>query len=143
MQHTFGHMAIRVRDVEAAAAFYADMFGFKELFRMSDDNGKASLIAVQIANRQFLELVEGGDEPSSAGGPAAGFLHICFETGDVDAMYRSLQEKETFTDGEPRLGKSGSRFFFTRDLDGNSIEFVQILPGSLQDRAFRGLTAGA
>ncbi|MCZ8516922.1 VOC family protein [Paenibacillus filicis] len=137
MQTSFGHLAIRVRDIEAAVQYYADNFGFTELFRMTDDNGNVGLVAIQIKDRQFLELIGNGTERLPANGSTAGFIHVCFETDDVDSLYKNLKEKGVYTDGEPRLGKSGSKFFFTRDLDGNSLEFVQILPGSLQDQAFQ------
>jgi lactoylglutathione lyase len=136
MQTSFGHMAIRVRDIEAAAKYYADYFGFKEIFRMTEEDGSAGLIAVQIKDRQFMELMRAGEEEQDQTG-GVGFLHICFETGDVEKLYADLTAKGIYADAAPRVGKSGSKFFFTRDLDGNSIEFVQILPGSLQDQAFR------
>lgn len=136
MQISFGHMAIRVRDIEAAAKYYADSFGFKELFRMTEEDGSAGLIAVQIKDRQFMELMR-AEPDGQAQTSGVGYLHICFEAGDVEKLYADLTAKGIYTDAAPRVGKSGSKFFFTRDLDGNSIEFVQILPGSLQDQAFK------
>ena len=78
------HLAIRVRSLDAAREFY-NKLGFEEAFSLKDKEGKPRESFIKINDHQFLELYPANpDVPNEA---AIGFLHVCFEGDDLQAIH--------------------------------------------------------
>ena len=50
------HVGISVPNLDEAVAYYTKTMGFPEAFRNFDDQGKPTLVYVQISQNTFLEL---------------------------------------------------------------------------------------
>ena len=74
------HVAIRVKNLDAARSFYQSL-GFEEAFDLKRD-GVPYESFIKINDHQFLELY-----PVSQKDPEPGFLHVCFEGDDLQAIY--------------------------------------------------------
>ena len=86
-----GQVAIRVRDLDRAVAFYRDKLGMKFLFRVPN------MAFVQCGDLTLLlGLPEdpGRDHPSSL---------IYFAVPDIDAAFRTLLERGVEAHGSPHL----------------------------------------
>ena len=57
----FGHLAVRVKDIDRTLEFYCKGLGFKEAFRINNDNGSLRIVYIHISVGQYLELCLGGD----------------------------------------------------------------------------------
>lgn len=74
------HVAIRVHDLAASVAFY-EKLGFEQAFDLRRDNVPSESF-IKINDHQFIELY-----PVTAKDPTVGFLHLCFEGVDLNAIY--------------------------------------------------------
>lgn len=125
------HVALRVSNLERSEEFYRRL-GFEQAF-VFRDGGKISVDFLKINDRQFIELYP------SAGRP--GLSHICFETAalaDLRAGYVARGLKPT-----PAVkARAGNLLSSLTGPDGQVLEFLQYLPGSLHV-ADRGKHLGA
>jgi catechol 2,3-dioxygenase-like lactoylglutathione lyase family enzyme len=78
-----------VKNIEKAVAFYRDILGWDEAWRMGDDTA-----AMQIPNSPIMVMLAIDQDPSAR---ASGFFGI----DDVDAFYRDNRDRIDFVD-EPR-----------------------------------------
>ena len=130
-----GHLAIRAKDIEATAAFYRDIVGLKEAFRMNTlEGGKLGIIYMYIAPGQFIEIFpnaigEQGDNDT------IGIKHICIEVDNAAEFQEVLRSRGAPIDIELKTGLSKCIQFWTHDPDGNKIEFMELPPESLQAQA--------
>ncbi len=126
------HVALRVRDLSAAIAFYQKL-GFVRVFALSH-NGLVYEAFMKINDRQFIELY-----PTDAKDPDPGFLHLCFEGRNLQAVHRYYVD-EGLAPKELRKAGAGNLLFtmpgpFTAQGPQN-IEYTQYMPGSLHSRDF-------
>lgn len=134
------HTALSVRSAGASQRFYA-RFGFRPLVTWRSEDGDLSIH--QIFNDQgvILELFAYTDNqavpaPDHAVGndlPSIGVKHIAFNVTSVDAMHARVVAEAWGDTTDITLGRTGFRYFFVKDPDGNWVEIVE-------DR--RGLSAG-
>ena len=115
---TFGltHIAIAVRDVERAFAFYEAVFGMVAVYRSPD------FVQAQTPGARDVVVFETATSPNV--GTSGGIAHFGFRLVDpaaiddaADAIVKAggtIEEKGEFVPGEPYL--------FARDLDGYLIE---------------------
>ena len=130
-----GHLAIRARDIEVTAAFYRDIVGLKEAFRMYNGEGGAlSIIYMYIAPSQFIEIFPKGSGEQTDN-MAVGIKHICIEVDDAAASLELLRKLGAPIDTELKTGYSKCIQFWTHDPDGVKIEFMELPPESLQAQA--------
>jgi lactoylglutathione lyase len=129
------HQAIRARDAEKTAAFYTEILGLKEAFRMHRPDGTLSTIYLYVAPSQFLEIFSGGSRETEQTNDQIGHCHLCFEVPDAQAAIALFREKGAPIDSEVRTGISRCIQFWTHDPDGNKIELMQLPPESLQAQA--------
>lgn len=127
------HVAIRVHDLAASAHFYESL-GFEKAFELSRD-GTVYETFIKINDRQFLELYS-----VSAREPQVGFLHLCFEGADLDAIHNDYIA-EGLKPIDVRKAGAGNLLF---TLAGpaqpgfpQNIEYTQYMPGSLHDKDTR------
>lgn len=74
------HVALRVKDLAASRAFYESL-GFEQAFDLKRD-GVPYKSFLKINDQQFLEL-----DPASPKDSTLGFLHLCFEGDDLQAIH--------------------------------------------------------
>jgi lactoylglutathione lyase len=125
------HTAISVTDVEGSIRFYCDILGLTEHFRLLNDDGTTCLVYLRVAPSQFIELFPGAEAPHEDS-KAAGVVHICLEVDDIHETHREMTSRGLTGASEPFLAGDNSWQFWTRDPDGNPIEFHQFTPESMQ-----------
>ncbi|MDR3248826.1 MAG: VOC family protein [Treponema sp.] len=131
-----GHIAIRAREIEATAAFYRDVLGMPEAFRMQDPTGtKLGTIYIYVAPSQFIEIFAGGSEVRWESKNLIGPVHICIEVDDAAKALEEVRGRGAPIDTELKTGYSKCVQFWTHDPDGNAIEFMELPPESLQYQA--------
>jgi lactoylglutathione lyase len=139
MYKRIGHIALRAKDIEAAAAFYRDILGMKEAFRMYNGaGGSLSTVYLCLAEGQFIEIFPGGIEERKTE-DAAGYCHLCIEVENIGQTFQELRAKGLPMDTEIKAGYSKCLQFWTHDPDGNRIEFMELPPESLQAQAIKRL----
>lgn len=126
------HVAIRVHDLTAATAFY-EQLGFEQAFALSR-NGAVYESFIKINDRQFLELY-----PTTEKDPTPGFLHLCFEGADLEAIHADYVSRGLTPRSDVRKAGAGNLLF---TMDGpvqpaapqpgpQNIEYTQYQPGSM------------
>ena len=75
------HIAIRVKDIAASVAFY-NKLGFQQAFANTAPDDTVTQAFLKINDKQFIELY-----PVTAHEPDPGFLHLCFEGADLNALH--------------------------------------------------------
>ena len=135
MVKRLGHLAIRVKDIDAAARFYCETLGFKEAFRMHNlEGGKLGGIYIYIARSQFIEIFPNGSGEQNSDN-IIGIKHMCIEVENITAFIEEIRARGAPIDTEIKTGYSGCLQFWTHDPDGNKIEFMELPPESLQAQA--------
>ena len=116
------HAAIRVSDLARSRAFY-EKLGFEEAFAM-DKGGTPTEAFLKINDRQFIELYPQRD-PSQA----IGFMHVCFESADLEALNRDYVTRG-LTSTPVRKAGAGNLLFTMPGPERQNIEYTQYMPGS-------------
>ena len=125
-----GHMAFRVRDLEASSAWYAAAFGAREAFRANRDDGTPQLVYLELVPGQFIELFPGGKNRPEEPPEPLGYAHTCLLVADLAATLAHLATLGVAPTAPPRAGRAGQQLAFITDPDGNSLELMAIPPGS-------------
>lgn len=134
-----GHLALKVRDLEASARFYRDQLGFAEMDRLRHENGDTWLIYLRITDLQYLELmIADSSEPAPPDGKT-GVTHYCFTIADLDVEAARLAENGIALTSPIKRGLDGNRGAWIEDLDGNRIELMEMHPDCLQYQAIEAL----
>ena len=127
------HVAIAVRDVEAAARVYRDVLGAELSAPLPQPEHGVTVVFITLPNTK-VELLE----PLGEGSPIAGFLarnpeggihHICYEVDDIAAARDQLVAAGARVLGppEPRIGAHGKPVIFLhpKDFCGTLVELEQ------------------
>lgn len=117
------HVAFRVSDVRKTSLFYQKL-GFVQAFAF-DNDGKISQAFLKINDRQFVELY-----PLTAKEPAVGFMHLCFEGSDLNALAAVYRERGLHPT-EVKKAHAGNLLFTMVGPEQQNIEYTQYLPGSM------------
>ncbi|KPV45509.1 VOC family protein [Alicyclobacillus ferrooxydans] len=100
--------AIHVSDVEKCLEYYMKIPGAKlEVHRPKH-------LAVIRIGKNTLNLVNLKLQPP---------FHLEIETDDVDGLYEAFQREGFSTEGQPETKPWGERTFYSRDPEGNHLEF--------------------
>lgn len=136
-QHTpplagVAHIAIRVRSLDASREFY-EKLGFEQAFALTDKEGKVRESFIKINDHQFLELYPANpDVPKEA---SIGFLHVCFEGDDLQAIHDDYVEHGLTPTPVRKAGAGNLLFTLAGPVDANgtaqNLEYTQYQPGSL------------
>lgn len=129
------HVALRCTDIDRSIAFYRDIFGFREMFRLNQDDGRLWLVYMHVTDTTYLELFPDGDGREVPGKDATGFNHLCIETGDIDAAVALLVEHGIPLVKPLTTGRDNNRQCWIDDPDGNRIEIMEMAAHSLQSQA--------
>lgn len=134
-----GHIALKVRDLEASARFYRDQVGFAEMERLRHENGDTWLIYLRITDDQFLELmISDSPDPAPADG-TTGTTHFCFTIADLDVETARLKANGIALTSNIKLGQDGNRGAWIDDPDGNRIELMEMNTECIQYKSIRAL----
>ncbi len=121
------HVAIRVHDLAASVAFY-EKLGFEQAFDLrKNDIPYESFI--KINDSQFIELY-----PVTEHDPAIGFLHLCFEGADLNAIYEDYITHGLHPTAVRKAGAGNLLFTMAgpqQPSGPQNIEYTQYMPGSL------------
>jgi catechol 2,3-dioxygenase-like lactoylglutathione lyase family enzyme len=122
------HVALRVSDLAAARAFY-EKLGFEQAFEFNKDN-RVSESFIKVNDRQFVELY-----PQKDGSQALGLMHVCYESGDLQALHDEYV-KRGLTPSQVKKAGAGNLLFVLHGPENELIEFTQYMPESMhsQDR---------
>lgn len=124
------HVSFVVKDMKKSLYFYCDILGFEKAFELKDDNNQPWINYIKIKDGQFIELFYGGKEAND-NPDTVGFSHICFEVDDIYEIAEQL-DKNGLLDMKPNRGKDLNYQCWSKDPDGNRIEFMQMDPESPQ-----------
>lgn len=127
------HVAIAVRNLEAAAAIYSGSLGARVSEPLPQPEHGVTVVFVTLPNTK-IELLE----PMGLNSPIAKFLernadggihHVCYEVDDILAARDHLKERgaRVLGDGEPRIGAHGKPVLFLhpKDFCGTLVELEQ------------------
>jgi catechol 2,3-dioxygenase-like lactoylglutathione lyase family enzyme len=126
------HIAIRVKDIAASVDFYHKL-GFQQAFAMTKGDVTTQSF-IKVNDRQFIELY-----PITDHDPQIGFLHLCFEGADLNALH-DYYVAEGLTPISVRKAGAGNLLFTMKGpqqfADPQNIEYTQYMPGSLHSNDF-------
>ena len=137
----FGHLALKVQDLDASLVFYRDSLGLSEMTRLVDDKGAAWIVYLRITNTSFLELFPSGHPGRAADEAEVGVNHICFSVEDIEATAARFAAAGVTLTSPIQTGLDGNRGAWIEDPDGNRIELMEMAADCLQYRAISALPA--
>lgn len=120
------HVAIRVSNLTASREFYKQL-GFAEAFALSR-NGTVYESFIKINDKQFLELY-----PTDAKNTEIGFLHLCFEGADLNAIHDDYVSRG-LTPKAVRTAGAGNLLFTMVGPENQNIEYTQYMPASMHSK---------
>jgi hypothetical protein len=121
------HAAFRVSDLARARDFYQKL-GFEEAFTFKDKDGAISEAFFKVNDRQFIEIY-----PQQQASQLLGFMHVCFESTDLEALNRAYVARNLSPTPVKRAG-AGNLLFTMVGPEQELIEFTQYMPGSLHSK---------
>jgi len=127
----FDHLAITVKDLDAATAFYKRVLGAEKV-RDYEANGKVIVRQLQMGGAMF-NVHQAGHGASSlvATNPTPGSVDVCFRWNAPIKDAVDLLKREGVeiiigpVDRESSSGKIGKSVYF-RDPDGSLLEFLSV-----------------
>lgn len=127
------HVAIAVKDLDAAAKVYRDTLGATLSPALPQPEHGVTVIFVELPNSK-IELLEplGADSPINAfleRNPGGGIHHVCYEVDDILAARDRMkaQGARILGSGEPKIGAHGKPVLFMhpKDFLGTLVELEQ------------------
>lgn len=137
----YGHVALKVHDLDRTLDFYCGKLGFEEMLRLDDDSGEVWLVYLRITDDQYLEIFPGAEGETAPGWDANGMNHMCWTVDDLDATVDAVTGAGIPLTAAISTGRDGNRQAWFRDPDGNRIELMEMAPDSLQARAIAEIRA--
>lgn len=128
------HVAVVVRDLDAALGFYRDTLGLPVELILSVPSDRVRIGFLPVGESK-IELVEPTDETTGVARFLAsrgeGFHHVCFEVPDLAAaLDRLAAEGIELIDRAPRAGADGPvAFIHPRSAHGVLVELVEAAGG--------------
>jgi lactoylglutathione lyase len=131
----FGHIAIRVKDINMMLDWWVGKFGLTEAFRIKNDDGSLRIVYLHISDGQCLEFCLGGDERSKFDDQKSlGVRHICFTVDDLADTKKKMEKRGIVFDSEIIVSRDNNKPLYLFDPEGNKVELVQIASDSPQFR---------
>ena len=124
------HVGINVPDIPDAMTYYTETMGYREAFRLNDDNGQPRLVYMHISENTFLELGQ-----ANAQRPA-GFTHYGLHVENVsDVVARFRRDGATVSD--TRTSDTKAILANITDPYMGRIELAELPPESLHYQAIQ------
>jgi methylmalonyl-CoA/ethylmalonyl-CoA epimerase len=127
------HVAVAVKDLEAASRTYRETLGAEVTAPVAQPEHGVTVVFVNLPNTKIEFL-----EPLGADSPIAGFLtknpeggihHLCYEVDDILAARDRLVREgaRVLGTGEPKIGAHGKPVLFLhpKDFCGTLVELEQ------------------
>jgi lactoylglutathione lyase len=137
----FGHIAIKVKDLDKSLDFYVNQLGFEYFLDLKRDDGTVWIVYLRITDTQFLELFPGAEGDRAPGKEANGVNHLCLTIEDMPATVARLKANGVTMLSEMKQGIDGNPNAWVEDPDGNRYELMEMMPGSIQAKAITALKA--
>jgi lactoylglutathione lyase len=137
----YGHVAIKVTDLDRSLDFYRDRLGFAEMLRLNNEDGSTWLVYLRITDDHYLEIFPGAENERAPGWNANGVNHMCFTIEDLDGTTARIEAAGIALTSEIKQGLDGNRQAWIEDPDGNRIELMEMAADCLQYEAIRRLGA--
>jgi catechol 2,3-dioxygenase-like lactoylglutathione lyase family enzyme len=150
------HVGITVSDLGRSLRFYKEVFGVDPDFVVDDDDTSqgeavgvpsprmrvAVLTLAKNVQVELLQYVEPTGAPYTLRNCDVGAMHMCLTVEDIDVAYDELSARGAPPLARPRFERSASdpdgwKWFYCKDPDGITIEFVELL-GASQEPAAEG-----
>ncbi len=128
------HVALRVSDLNRSRDFYQKL-GFEEAFTLTK-NRVTTESFLKVNDQQFIEMY-----PQRQPSQPIGFMHVCFEGADLQALNRDYVARGLSPTPVRRAG-AGNLLFTMEGPEKQNIEYTQYMPGSLHSND-RGKHLGA
>jgi methylmalonyl-CoA/ethylmalonyl-CoA epimerase len=128
------HVAIAVKDLDAATAVYRDTLGAKVTEPLPQPEHGVTVVFVELPNSK-VELMSPLGENSTIQGfvdknPAGGIHHVCYEVEDIIAARDQMKAAgaRVLGTGEPKIGAHGKPVIFLhpKDFLGTLVELEQV-----------------
>ncbi len=127
------HVAIIVRNIEQALAFYQDILGItpREIKEIPTEQVRIAFLPMGGPGGSEIELIEPTNPDSSLARflekRGEGLHHICLEVDDIDVALVDMQAKGApVLDKQPRLAAEGRAVFLhPRGTNGVLLELVE------------------
>ncbi|QEN90610.1 methylmalonyl-CoA epimerase [Labrys sp. KNU-23] len=128
------HVAIAVRNLDAATAVYRDTLGAHVSQPQALPEHGVTVVFIELPNTK-IELLEPLGENSPIArfldkNPDGGMHHICYEVDDILATRDQLKQAgaRVLGDGEPKIGAHGKPVLFLhpKDFSGTLVELEQV-----------------
>ena len=128
----FGHVAIRVKDIDKMLKFYCEGLGFTEAFRIFNEDKSLRIVYVHISDGQYLELCLGaeGDRPFFDDKKSIGVRHISFIIDDLKKFKKEAEVRGVVFDSGILDTWDHNINVWLFDPEGNKLEIVQTLESS-------------
>jgi catechol 2,3-dioxygenase-like lactoylglutathione lyase family enzyme len=110
------HMAVYASDPSATEHFYADELGATK--EADPENPQGTIY--RISEQQFIEVL-----PLPAAHSISRMDHVAFATTDAAGLHDYLDAHHYRDVDAVKTGSDGSKWFFTRDPEGNRVQFYQ------------------
>lgn len=133
------HVAVVVRDLEAALAFYRDQLGLELELVLPIETDRVRIAFLGVGESK-IELVEPTDDTTGVARFLAsrgeGFHHVCLEVADVDAeLARLAAAGIELIDTAARRGAEGPvAFIHPRSCHGVLVELIEAVGGPAWSR---------
>ena len=129
---SFHHVALSVRQLDVAVAWYAKL-GFAEVYRWQAEDASLRIVQLKLG-AVMLELFCFADNADASAETSALFPHLRqlgprhfgLQVGSVEAAREAMIRADMTTESVVITeGKTGVRYFFLRDPDGNFVEILE------------------
>jgi methylmalonyl-CoA/ethylmalonyl-CoA epimerase len=128
------HVAIAVRDLDAAVATYKNALGAKVSEATAQPEHGVTVVFVELPNTKIEFLEPLGDNSPIAKflerNPDGGIHHVCYEVDDIIAARDQLKARgaRVLGDGNPKIGAHGKPVLFLhpKDFLGTLTELEQV-----------------
>jgi catechol 2,3-dioxygenase-like lactoylglutathione lyase family enzyme len=117
------HIAYRAADLDKEVAFFQKL-GFEQAFANISPEGKVTESFIKVNDHQFIEVYPPGAAPDQMG-----WMHVCYESADLNALYSTLAA-HALTPSPVRKAGAGNLLTVLKDPEGRVTEFTQYMPGS-------------
>jgi catechol 2,3-dioxygenase-like lactoylglutathione lyase family enzyme len=122
-------IAVRTKDMAAAKTFYSTILGLDEAFTAKNPLGSAPFTTFKINERQYVYVSADLQNDTDSR-----LWYVSFETDDARALRNYLESRRVTVPAAVDPDAEGNLSFIVKDPEGQDVQFVQYLPGSVHGK---------